>query len=124
MRLLPAVIVGLLWGSTNSLIKLGSDKVRERLPAHASALRTIAAHFLTPAFIVPQALNQAGSVLFIYLLGYPTASELSVLAPLANVLALVFNALTDLALGQRYHLLLLGSGLALVATGVVLVASS
>ena len=38
-------------------------------------------HLLTPAFVVPQALNLIGSVLFVAVLG---GSSISVTAPVAN----------------------------------------
>ncbi len=48
-----------------------------------------------------QLLNYSASALFAYLLG---EVDLTVLVPVANASALLFNALTDLLLGQRYHL--------------------
>jgi hypothetical protein len=61
--LLFAWLVGLLWGLTNPLVKKGTCTASKK-PGNA-----LWAHLTTPAFIVPQVLNQTGSVLFVWLLG-------------------------------------------------------
>ena len=61
--LLFAWLVGLLWGLTNPLVKKGTC-IASKKPGNA-----LLAHLTTPAFIVPQVLNQTGSVLFVCLFG-------------------------------------------------------
>lgn len=109
-----SVLVGLLWGLTNPLIKRGSEK--------ADHLRKEGAHWLlahlSPQFLLPYVANQSGSALFVYLLG--VGSDIGSLVPQANGISLIFTALADLALGERYSLAWLVPGLLLVASGVVL----
>ena len=59
-----AWLIGILWGVTNPLVRRGSLEACCRKNCSPWV-----AHLTTPAFIIPQVLNQAGSALFIYLLG-------------------------------------------------------
>lgn len=68
-----AWLIGILWGVTNPLVRRGS------LIAGRKSCSPWAAHLITPAFIIPQALNQTGSALFIYLLGVSGAFTESLL---------------------------------------------
>ena len=47
-------------------------------------------------------------------------ADISAVVPTANAISVLFNALADFALGERYRLTLLIPGLALVFLGVVL----
>ncbi|PNH07826.1 Transmembrane protein 234 [Tetrabaena socialis] len=116
---LAALVVGLLWGVTNPFVKRGSEAVSAKLSKLPSSglPQQLRVWLSTPAFLIPQLLNQSGSALFIYLLG---SNDISVVVPAANAGSLVVNALADLALGEPLrvpHLLL---GAALVAAGVYL----
>lgn len=109
-----AWIVGILWGTTNPLIKRGSEKVKV-LHGESSLLK----HLTTPSFIIPNLINKSGSALFVLLLGQES-SDLSRVAPLANGIDLGFTALTDIALGESFQLIYLIPGLALLFIGVIL----
>lgn len=112
---LCACLVGVLWGSTNPLVRRGSLVAAAK--AQTSRIGSLLAHLTTPAFIVPQALNQCGSALFIYLLG---VTDISTLVPVANAVSILFTALADLALGERYQVHTLLPGLLLLSVGVLL----
>jgi hypothetical protein len=124
-----AILVGLLWGLTNPLIKRGSVKASEKARQLASstanagaASAELRALLSTPAFLVPQALNQCGGALFALLLG--RGARVTAAVPAANGVALAANAVADAALGEPYRLELLVPGVALVAAGLALCASS
>jgi hypothetical protein len=108
-----SVIVGLLWGLTNPLIKRGSEAVER---SKKQGQHWLLAH-LSPQFLIPLLANQSGSALFIWLLG---KGEIGSVVPQANGFSLIFTALADLALGERYNLAWLIPGLLLVASGVLL----
>lgn len=118
------VLVGLVWGATNPFVKRGSLKVeakKARSGRQTGWLAELAALVTTPAFLVPQALNQCGSVLFVLLLG---GANISVVVPLVNAASLASNAVVDVLLGERFRLGLLVPGLALVALGLALCATA
>ncbi|GBF88456.1 hypothetical protein Rsub_01169 [Raphidocelis subcapitata] len=117
-----AALVGLIWGVTNPLIKRGSIAVERRRaeggPARAGWLGEAAALLQTPSFLIPHAINQCASALFVLLLG--AGARLGVVVPLANGLSLAANAAADAALGEAFRARLLLPGLALVAAGLAL----
>ncbi|KAL6752348.1 hypothetical protein V8C86DRAFT_2757346 [Haematococcus lacustris] len=118
-ELMLVVVVGSLWGITNPLIQIGSIAVQgalRRRSVQPGRLHVLWAHISTPAFMVPQVLNQLGSLLFIWLLGQASASVVSS----ANACALLFNACVDIFLGKRHRLQLLVPGVLLVSFGVLL----
>ncbi len=116
---LSCVLVGLLWGATNPLIKRGSVLVAEKKAGAARRgwLSEWGALLSTPSFLVPQLLNQCGGLLFVVLLG---GADISTAVPVANATSLAANAVVDLLLGERYKLRYLIPGLVLVAIGLVL----
>jgi hypothetical protein len=118
MQLAP-LLVGLLWGLTNPLLKRGSAVAAAKTSPTASWPTALLTHLTTPAFVAPHALNQLGGLLFIVLLG-SGSSNISALVPSANAASVVFTAIADLALGERLRLHLLLPGLALLAAGILL----
>jgi hypothetical protein len=121
------LLVGLLWGSTNPLVKRDSMVAAEKTKK-AEAEATAAGKKLssakewlvllsTPSFFIPQLLNQCGSVLFVFLLG---SIDISVAVPVANATALVVNGIVDVALGEVYLMKYLTPGVLLVVLGVLL----
>ena len=132
---LPFVGVGLLWGVTNPLIKVGSLEVERKRKAAAERaggdgkaaaaggwLAEARALLTTPSFLVPQVLNQLGGLAFTLLL---SGADISVAVPTANGTSLAANAAADtLLLGERYSLPLLLPGAALVAAGIYLCAGT
>jgi hypothetical protein len=120
---LAALLVGLLWGCTNPLIKRGAVAVEDRLRTArlAGAVTTgtrLSVWLSTPQFLIPQLANYAGSALFVVILG--SGADISQVAPAANAVGTIFNAVTDLATGERFRLPLLLSGTVLVTAGVYL----
>lgn len=113
------VLVGLLWGATNPLIKRGSVIVESKKSARqrGGVLGEWLALLSTPSFLVPQLLNQVGSVLFAASLG---RADISLAVPTANATSLAANAVADLLLGERYRICYLVPGLLLVGSGIVL----
>jgi uncharacterized membrane protein len=65
----------------------------------------------------PQLANQCGSAFFFYLLG---VGDISSVVPTANAVSVLFTALADVALGERYDARWLVPGLVLIAAGVLL----
>ena len=123
--LLLCVLVGILWGSTNTFIRYGALQVqRKREQASSKAPSRIRSAFgdlplllSTPSFIVPQGLNLAGSAAFSWLQG---RVRLTVAGPVVNTVALAANAVADWAAGEPLQLRFAVPGVALVAVGAAL----
>jgi hypothetical protein len=140
--LVQCALIGIVWGATNPFVRRGTIAVeqkkraleqRQRAAASArgprpsssssssssSSFSSLALALTTPAFLVPQLLNQSGGVVFSALLA-SGAAPLSVAVPAVNAAALAANALADVLLGEKYRLKLLVPGVALVIAGLVL----
>ncbi|KAL4440080.1 hypothetical protein ABPG75_003081 [Micractinium tetrahymenae] len=108
-------------GITNPFIARGTRlaaKTRVRCFTGLGPLDGLLHHLLTPTFLLPQALNLAGSVLFAAALG---SADISIAAPVANGVSLAANALFDHLLGDRLSSLAGGAaGVLLVCLGVTL----
>lgn len=125
MQVAACACVGIVWGCTNSYIKQGSLAAESsgQVPLQRSryALLDLWCRLLsTWRFLVPQALNLAGSVCFALLLG---AAPLSFVVPVTNAVSLLANAVTDWALGETVDLAYAAPGILLLALGVGLCAS-
>ncbi|EQC40463.1 hypothetical protein SDRG_02357 [Saprolegnia diclina VS20] len=97
--LLSFLLVGALWGCTNPLLKQESGgAVYTR---QSNALREYMYEFYCTLtnwkFIIPFALNQSGSIAFVYFLG---SSDISMAVPICNSFTFVFTALTSRLLGE------------------------
>lgn len=104
------VCIGVLWGSTNALIK------QSRLVQGAGP------HRLSDfGFTVPQSINFAASTAFALLLGH---SRLSIAVPVANSVSVCSTLLLGWALGEPIKLPLALLGACLVVTGVTVCASA
>ena len=125
---LLCVTIGVLWGCTNTFIRVGALQVqrkRERASSKASsrfraAFGDLPLLLTTPAFIVPQSLNLCGSAAFSWLQG---RVRLTVAGPVVNTVALTANAVADWAAGEPVQLHLAVPGVALVAIGAALCSS-
>ena len=97
---LGCVIVGALWGATNPILKQNTNDVThiKRDGAVAQFLAEMRYTFTNIGFIVPFALNQLGSLLFVKLLG---EAPLSIAVPACNALTFVFTAGVGWMLGER-----------------------
>lgn len=103
------MMVGLIWGCTNPLVRRGGADAGESAPAtghkndsSSSSSTGVVAKFVgriqRVQVLIPYLLNQSGSLVFYYLL---STSDLSLAVPICNGLALVFSALTSHVLGER-----------------------
>lgn len=94
-------VVGMLWGCTTPLMKRGSRGVGGSAATSSSSatamatLRTLAGRW---RYVVPFAVNQLGSVVFYWRL---SASDVSLVGPVANGLAFLFTALVGSVLGEQ-----------------------
>ncbi|GAB9464915.1 hypothetical protein Gpo141_00002337 [Globisporangium polare] len=99
--LLSFLVVGALWGCTNPLIKRGSAAdvtYTRKSNSLAEFLQQLLHWAKNWRFIVPFALNQSGSVAYVYLLG---STEISNAVPICNSLTFVFTAITSRLLGEK-----------------------
>jgi Putative transmembrane family 234 len=105
------VLVGAFWGCTNPLLRRGSIDVAscESESGGSSATKKTSAsrstfsslrRFRNVKVWLPYALNQLGSVLFYFSL---SQSEMSLVVPISNGLALLFSIVTSYALGERVN---------------------
>lgn len=114
--------IGILWGSTNPLIRRGTLAVEKKRQSGDSR-SSVVLHLVTWQFSVFQALNLLGSVLFTLALR-DRNSDLSVAVPLANGTNILVNALVDYVLGEGVSFWPGVPGVAFLTTGVVLCASN
>jgi drug/metabolite transporter (DMT)-like permease len=91
-----------IWGITNPFLKRGSEstapvarKTGNRL---LDGVLQLVAVLLNWRFSVPFALNQTGSLIYIWLLG---STEISMAVPIVNSLTFLFTALAAAALGEE-----------------------
>lgn len=125
MQLASCACVGIVWGITNSFIKRGTVAAESTGRADRQCSRWLIVdlyiHLLTTwRFVLPQALNLAGSICFTLLLG---TAPLSFVVPVTNAVSLLSNAVTDWALGEQIDLAYAAPGVLLLALGVGLCAS-
>jgi len=111
------VLIGALWGCTNALLR------QEEQGQSGEASVGVAAHLMSlfrrPRFFVPFLVNQAGSVLFVVLLG---SAELSLAVPICNATSFVFTLAVATLLGEKMHgdPVLLAVGSLCIVAGVTL----
>ena len=121
------VLVGLVWGGSNPLLKRGASSLTSVPPYKwAGPLGGVLAEtvhlFTTPSYLLPFAANQGGSLLFLVCLGNAPLSDA---VPIVNALTFAATALMGMALGepvsQNYPLTF--AGMALVSLGIYLCVS-
>ncbi|CEG37506.1 Uncharacterised protein family UPF0546 [Plasmopara halstedii] len=99
--LLSFLFVGALWGCTNPLIKRGSND-NVMYTRKDNSIEEFVKQFVGLVknwqFLVPFALNQSGSVVYVYLLG---SVDISNAVPISNSLTFVFTAITSRLLGEK-----------------------
>lgn len=88
-----ALLVGIIWGSTNPFIRRGSLAVeqaqhQQQLQGH----RKRWASWFSAHIIIPWVINQLGSLLFVALLGQ---ADISMAVPVANAISIAANALVS-----------------------------
>ena len=121
--LLLCLLIGTVWGLTNTGIRLGVLQVQQKRQhgtaytgwrAAASEARLLLG---TPAYLVPQALNYAGSAAFALL---QSRVPLALGGPVVNAVTMATTAIADRAVGEPLDLRLALPGVALVAIGAAL----
>mmetsp|Transcript_13123 Transcript_13123/g.34324 ORF Transcript_13123/g.34324 Transcript_13123/m.34324 type:complete len:136 (-) Transcript_13123:222-629(-) len=119
------IIVALFWGSTNPLLKKGSKgvaKTKSKGSIISIAIDELRFLLLNWKFLGAFALNQAGSLLYYYLLG---SSELRIAVPVVNALTIVVTAISGAIMGEKINnitdmvlgCILVGAGVFLCAIG-------
>jgi multidrug transporter EmrE-like cation transporter len=99
-NVIALVTVAFLWGGTNPLIKRGSQGV-EKIKGNSKFQQwLLEMKFLITRwqYIVPFAMNQSGSVLYVLTL---QDTDLSLAVPLANGLSFVFTAIVARLLNEQ-----------------------
>ncbi|KAI8368757.1 hypothetical protein BD560DRAFT_398615 [Blakeslea trispora] len=119
------ILVAICWGSTNPLIKAGSqglEKVSEKYPTGGIRkwLAELKFLFTRWQYVLPLALNLSGSVVYYYTLG---KSNMSLAVPITNSLTFIFSLLTGLCLGEDIGGRDTWLGMALIMIGVVICVS-
>jgi hypothetical protein len=112
--------VSAVWGVTNPLLKAGNESTVAVSPSGRGrawdAARQVAATLANWRFSVPFAVNQAGSVLNVALLG---SVDMSMAVPIINALTFVWTAVASAALGETGALTpRTAAGAALILAGV------
>jgi hypothetical protein len=90
-----ALLVGVIWGSTNPFIRRGSLAVeqaqqQQQLQGHSKQW----ASWFSPYIVIPWVINQLGSLLFVVVLGQ---SDISMAVPVANAISIAANAVVSMA---------------------------
>uniref|UniRef100_M4C2Y1 RxLR effector candidate protein n=1 Tax=Hyaloperonospora arabidopsidis (strain Emoy2) TaxID=559515 RepID=M4C2Y1_HYAAE len=115
------LIVGALWGCTNPFIKRGSndDVMYTRKDNSMKEFTNQGIGVVKNwKFVLPFALNQSGSVVYVYLLG---SADISHAVPICNSLTFVFTAITSRLLGEKpQRPICTYMGMALVLLGVAI----
>ncbi|GAM26794.1 hypothetical protein SAMD00019534_099690 [Acytostelium subglobosum LB1] len=97
---LSLVLVGIIWGCTNPLIKRGSEGVSAI--KKEGALHQFIAEFIylwtKPSYVIPMLTNLSGSVVFFYTL---SQADISLVVPISNSLTFLFTALMGMMLGEK-----------------------
>lgn len=87
-----ALLVGLIWGSTNPFIRRGTLAVEAARAQQANTDKRAWQLLVTPGVLVPWLVNQLGSVLFVILLGQ---ADISMAVPVANAISIAANAVVS-----------------------------
>ncbi|XP_062535481.1 transmembrane protein 234 homolog [Armigeres subalbatus] len=100
VSLLMIVVVALFWGATNPFIRRGSLGYNNLKSATKCGQLWLEVKFLVSRwqYLLPLALNQLGSVVYVFAL---QRAELSLVVPMANSLTFVFTAITARLLGEQ-----------------------
>ncbi|XP_022094254.1 transmembrane protein 234-like [Acanthaster planci] len=116
---LSLIMVALLWGATNPLMKRGGEGIQrvQRGGRVAQFLAELKFLILNWKYILPFLVNQSGSVLFYLTLA---SAELSLAVPITNALTFIFTTLTGKMLGEDIDGKETYVGMALVVAGVTL----
>ncbi|XP_066535151.1 transmembrane protein 234 [Hoplias malabaricus] len=119
VEMLWLLLVALLWGGTNPLLKRGTvgiEHVRKGSKI-SQLLAEVKFLFLNIKYLVPFLLNQSGSVVFYLTLA---TTDLSLAVPTVNSLTFLFTLLTGKLLGEDFGGKRAVLGMVLTMLGVTL----
>lgn len=119
VELLSLLLVSVLWGCTNPLLKRGTEGIENVTKSNRfyQLLAEIKFLFLNLKYLVPFLLNQSGSLVYYYTL---STTELSLAVPVANSLTFLCTLLTGKLLGEEFGGKQAVVGMFLTMTGVTL----
>ena len=121
MKLLYYLLVALLWGCTDPLLKRGSEGINSVVSSDSKILKVILQFkwlVLNYQFTLPFIINQAGSVLYYVLIAQ---SDISLAVPVINSLKLVVTTIVGIViLGERVESARTYCGMLCIVIGVSL----
>ncbi|XP_033844405.1 transmembrane protein 234 [Periophthalmus magnuspinnatus] len=119
VELLSLVLVSMLWGCTNPLLKRGSRGIETVAQPNrvAQVLAELKFLLLNLSYIVPFLLNQSGSLVYYYTL---STTELSLAVPVTNSLTFLCTLITGKLLGEEFGGKYAVAGMFLTMAGITL----
>ncbi|XP_026166044.1 transmembrane protein 234 [Mastacembelus armatus] len=119
VELLSLLLVSVLWGCTNPLLKRGTEGIENvtRTSRVSQLLAEVKFLFLNLKYLVPFLLNQSGSLVFYYTL---STTELSLAVPVANSLTFLCTLITGKLLGEEFGGKQAVAGMFLTMAGITL----
>uniref|UniRef100_A0A671VFE1 Transmembrane protein 234 n=1 Tax=Sparus aurata TaxID=8175 RepID=A0A671VFE1_SPAAU len=117
--LLSLLLVSVLWGCTNPLLKRGTEGIENVTETSrvSQLLAELKFLFLNLKYLVPFLLNQSGSLVYYYTL---STTDLSLAVPVANSLTFLCTLLTGKALGEEFGGKQAVAGMFLTMAGITL----
>ena len=111
------LVVALIWGCTNPLLKRGSVGIEtiENSSKLQKALLQIKWLILNPSFTIPFLMNQSGSVLYYLTIA---SSDISIAVPVINSLTLVVTTIMGTLMGEKVLSVRSYLGIVCVVSGV------
>ncbi|XP_071487875.1 transmembrane protein 234-like [Diadema antillarum] len=119
LEAMSLVMVAILWGATNPLLKregAGIERIKRR-NALLQFLDEIKHLFLNWKYLLAFLINQSGSVIFYLTLA---SAELSLVVPITNSLTFIFTTLSGKLLGEKVGGTDIYVGMVFVIAGVTL----
>ncbi|KAJ0009006.1 hypothetical protein NQD34_016421 [Periophthalmus magnuspinnatus] len=119
VELLSLVLVSMLWGCTNPLLKRGSRGIETVAQPNrvAQVLAELKFLLLNLSYIVPFLLNQSGSLVYYYTL---STTELSLAVPVTNSLTFLCTLITGKLLSEEFGGKYAVAGMFLTMAGITL----
>ncbi|KYQ88230.1 hypothetical protein DLAC_11833 [Tieghemostelium lacteum] len=122
-NILSLVLVGLIWGGTNPLIKRGSEGVSRVQKSNFLLQILFEFYYLWSrlSYAIPMIINLSGSIVFFYTL---SQTDISLVVPISNSLTFLFTSVTGLLLGEQTLHFRSYIGMLFVLIGVTICVSS
>lgn len=119
VEILSLLLVSVLWGCTNPLLKRGTEGIENVTKTNriSQLLAEVKFLFLNLKYLIPFVLNQSGSVVYYYTL---STTDLSLAVPVANSLTFLCTLLTGKMLGEEFGGSQAVAGMLLTMAGIIL----